>query len=360
MLATGALVATLLPVVASAQTPAPTRRWAVELYGGALTQSQSSTGTPIAEFPVGETFMTESGSPSRLVPSWWFGDGARLFNEVAARFSQINGRTFATITPLDDVLRKSGDRTGGTGLFGVRISRAISSTMSVDVLLERNTGGLTPPDETVAAVTAAAAAFETAFLDLLGTAPVTLLQSNTVLTFPDASASQLRVLAAVTRRLASRDRWSISATAGLGVQQSSGNSGEVRLSGRYQFSLFGSAPMFERDDLLISFSEPKSAVIGLVGLGAGYDLTETLGLRAGLRLDLTQNRANTTVRTSPFNAVGQAPGTLPSLTTPAIQFSSVPGIRSSLHPDSGSTLTTFTGSGVNRQISITLGLFRRF
>lgn len=357
-----AVMALSWPAMALAQNPAPAGkgRWSVELYGGGIIESQSTSGTPIGEFPAGDTFVTDSLRVSRHHPSWRFGDGALLFNQVAAAFGQINGRTFATITPIDDVLRSSGDRSGGRAAFGLRVGRDLTPTVALEILIERSSGGLTASDTARAAIATADASFEAAFRDLLGTAPILGLQVDSDVTLPETSRSQTRILGAVSKVLTARERWSLTATAGAGVQLRGGDPAEVRMNGRYQFSLFGTSPIFERDEVFISFDEKETSVVGLLGLSAIYDLTQATGVRIGVRAHLTGNGATTSIRTAPTVSTGQTPGTLPSLTTPGIQFSNTTSALSSLRPSLASTLTTFTGSGTNRQVVITLGLVRRF
>lgn len=357
-----AVAVLVLPGIARAQQAATSggSRWTIGVYGGALAGSQSSSGTPIAEFPVGGTFTTASGHLSRFHPSWRFGDGALLFNQVAARFSQIDGRPFATIAPLDDVLRSSGSRSGGRAAFGLRLARDLSPTLNVGLIVERNSGGLTADDQGMAAITAANASFEQAFRDLLGSAPVSPLFVESAVVRADASKSHTRLLGTLEKIVAQGKRWSFSVEAGGGLQFHGGKASEVRLNGRYQFSLFSVIPIIERDEVFIVFDEPSTAAVGLIGVAAAWEVSPVSSLRLGVRAHLAGNGATTSVRTVPDVSIGQPPGALPSLTTPGLQFSNQTSPPSSLSPSLASTLTTFTGSGLNRQILVTIGIVRRF
>lgn len=362
-------VAVLIPVAAIAQSAPPAQapkppgppRWMAEFYGGGVNESRASGGNPIAQFTPGETFLTTAGTASRAHASWRFGDGAVLFNEVAARFSQITGRPFATITPLDSVLRSSASKTGMRPAFGVRIGRDLSPGLSFDIMVERSDGGLAPSDEMTAALTAANESFKAAFLDLVGTAPVTALTVTSDVTMPSSAHSQLRVMGALSKVLARGARWSATGTVGGGLQLRGGSAAEVTVNGRYDFSLFAVSNFFERDEIVIRFEEPPSAALGLLGLSATYDLTPGTGLRLGVRAQFVANKATTTVQTKPFvTTTATTPGVLPTATTPGLQFSNQATPLSSLRPSMASTLTTFTGSGMNRQVVVTLGLVRRF
>ena len=362
------VVVLLSPAAAVAQSAEPaqspktpgTPRWTAEFYGGGMNESRASGGTPIAQFAPGETFLTTAGTPSRAHASWRFGDGAVLFNEVAARFRQITGRPFTTITPIDSVLRTSASKDGIRPAFGVRVGREISPGLSVEIMVERSDGGLAPSDEMTATITAANESFKAAFLDLIGTAPVTGLDVTSDVTMPSGAHSQMRIMAAVSKVLVRGARWSATGTVGGGMQLRGGTAAEVTMNGRYDFSLFGLSNFFERDEIVIRFEEPPSAALGLLGLSATYDITPSTGLRLGVRAQVVANKATTTVQAKPFISTTTTPGVLPTVTTPALQFSNQTTPQSSLRPSLASTLTTFTGSGMNRQVVFTLGLVRRF
>lgn len=358
----------LSPATAIAQTDPPAQptktpgppRWTAEFYGGGINESRASDGNPIAAFAPGETFLTTAGTPSRAHASWRFGDGTVLFNEVAARFSQITGRSFATITPIDSVLRSSASKGGIRPAFGVRVGREVSPGLTIEFLVERSDGGLAPSDEMTATLNAANESFKAAFLDLIGTAPVTGLNVTSDVTLPSSAHSQMRVMGAISKVLARGARWSATGTVGGGMQLRGGTAAEVTINGRYDFSLFALSNFFERDEIVIRFEEPPSAALGLLGLSATYDITPGTGLRLGVRAQFVANKATTTVQTKPFITTTTTPGVLPTVTTPALQFSNQTTPQSSLRPSLASTLTTFTGSGMNRQVVFTLGLVRRF
>ena len=362
-------VAVLIPAAAVAQSAPPAQsprapgapRWTAEFYGGGVSESRASGGNPIAQFAPGETFLTTAGTTSRAHASWRFGDGAVLLNEVAARFSQIAGRPFARITPLDSVLRGSASTGGVRPTFGVRVGREISPGLSIEIAVEQSDGGLEPSEEMTAAITAASDSFSAAFLELLGTAPATGLQAESTVTLPSSAHSQTRIMGTVSKVIGRGASWSATGAVGAGLQRRGGTAAEVSVNGTYAFSLFGIATFFERDEIVIRFEEPPSAALGLLGLSATYDLTPGTGLRLGVRAQFVANKATTTVQTKPFvTTTATTPGVLPTVTTPGLQFSNQTSPQSSLRPSLASTLTTFTGSGMNRQVVVTLGLVRRF
>src|SRR5262245_7655136 len=102
-----AVPAGLVPSMLWAE-PVRAPSWELEVHGGFLAASRPTGGTGSLPAP-GPGFTTISGSPSRRESSWYFGDGASLFNEVNARLGG-NGR----IVALDPVLRGAAlERPGG-------------------------------------------------------------------------------------------------------------------------------------------------------------------------------------------------------------------------------------------------------
>lgn len=358
LLVTTAGCLSLLFTHAWAQSPAQTAtpKWTFEVYGGGVHEAQSSAGTPIGPFPIGSTFLAEGGGDSRMHSSWRFGDGAVLLNDTATALGQN-----ARITPLDDLLRTSGARTGARAMFGIRLGRTISPRTTLEVMLERGNGGLQASDATRTGLAAANETFKLAFTDLLVTAPVTALEVTSVVRTKRQSQSQTRIMGAVTRTLSQGTRWTVTGTVGAGIQTLGDRADEIIMDGRYAFRLFGVAPFAERDELTITYRDAPSTVVGLLGVGATFAATAETGIRLGVRLHLTENTAATTVSTAPDVTITTAQGIfLPTLSNPAVQFSNQAMPFSSLRPALATTLTTFDGSGLNRQLIITLGIVRRF
>ncbi len=353
----------LWPLSALAQSPPPptSKKWTLEVYGGGVLETQASAGSPIAEFPVGAGFLTESGRDSRFHPSWRFGDGAALLNQVATQFTQITGAPFTRIVPIDDVLRTSGSRQGTRAAFGIRLGRALTSTTSLELMVERGNGGLTVSDAALATLEAANASFTAAFQDLLATAPVTGVQVDSTLTKGTSSQSQTRIIGAVSRVLTRGPRWSLAGTVGAGLQTRGGDPATVTLNGRYAFSLFGASGFSERDQVVIRVHDSDGAALGLLGLLLTWDAAPTTGFRLGVRAHLTTNSTTTSIVTTPqVTTSSPSSAFLPTVTSPSLQFSNQTTPLSSLNPSLASTLTTFTGSGLNRQFVFTFGIVQRF
>ena len=86
---------------------AQTGKWQVEVHGGVTLPTIPTAGTVTLPGP-GSVFTTATGATvpaptSRRESSWYFGDGAVLFNQAATALAQLPGQ----ITTLDPVLGRS-------------------------------------------------------------------------------------------------------------------------------------------------------------------------------------------------------------------------------------------------------------
>jgi hypothetical protein len=333
-------------------------RWTVEVYGGWSGGSTPTGGAAKDAFPAGAPFTTEAGTPSRAHSSWYFGDGARLFNEVAASFTQINGRPLARLVPLDTALHSAALGQESAPLFGARVGRVLTSRLRVEVLFERG-GSVSPTGAFQEAVSRSSDAFRVAFTGLLGTAPVTGLAVTSTAEQPSASNGQVRILGSLTWMVAERGRLGLHVTGGGGVALRTGTQPELRIAGDYQFSLYGTSPMHESDRLVIRLDEPDRAPIGLAGGALTYRLSRRTSVRADVRVLVGANRATTTLQASPAKTASTLPAVLPSVTSPAIQFSTKTSAPSSL---SGPALdlVVFQASGVAARMQGTIGFVMHF
>jgi hypothetical protein len=106
-------------------------KWEVEVHFGRISSTNSADGT-VSLPQQGATFTTVNGGTSRMVSSWYFGDGSALLNQVQALEPSLPGR----ITPLDPVLATPLAMWQSGIAFGARLSRTISSRMSAELTLD--------------------------------------------------------------------------------------------------------------------------------------------------------------------------------------------------------------------------------
>ena len=350
-----------LPAIAEAQNAARPRKWTVELYGGAASTSAPASGTPIPNFPAGAPFTLASGETSRSVPSWFFGDGAALLNQVLSQFAANEGTAFPRIAPLDDLIRASGGSPGNGGLFGVRVGRALTPKLTAEISLERSVAKMALSDALLDSLASGGDSFTPAFKAFLNTAPVTNLSvTSSVTTIEDRNA-QMRLTAAVKWTVSSGKRIEGYLTGGGGLIRNRGDGPQAILTGRYTFNLFGAFPMDQSDQVTVTVNQPKNSAMGMIGGGITFALSSRLGLRADLRLQLSSMKDVTTATAAPDTDTLFPPIVLPTSAgiSPGIQFSTQQGVQSTL---SGPVqkLTLFEGTGLSKQVGLTVGIFKRF
>ena len=348
-----------LPAAAHAQNAPRATKWTIEFYGGGSATSASSSGSAQEGFTPTEPFAMQTGPLTRSVPSWFFGDGALLLNQTLTQFSNITGTTFPRITPLDASLRASGGQRGSGGLFGIRVSRELSKSLGLEFSVERGLAALELTEELNRALREASDSFIAAFQALFATAPVGNPNVSSILTLRKGSAGQTRLAASARWTVFTGNRLAGYVTGGGGVGINGGNGPSAVLNGRYGFAYLNLYPHDETDIIVVSVSQPRNSFMGLAGGGVTYDLSSRIGVRADVRLLLNSTREVTRLTSAPNRAVTNQISVLSTVTSPGLQFSTTPGIRSSLS-GANENITLFRASGFSRQIAFSVGIFKRF
>jgi hypothetical protein len=358
-----ALLAVLLvPQPGWAQTTSgqpQSSRWTFEVYGGGAAPTISTSGSPLTTFPIGPSFTTDAGRPSRLQSSWYFGDGARMLNDALAEFARLNGTSFARVVSLDAALTANALSKSGGATFGARLGRSLSPKLGIEIGVERSKTPLAFTNAFTNALEASSNSFQAAFQDLLNSAPASGVDVTSTLDVSGVSGRETRVTGALRYTLVQNGKTTAYATVGGGLAMADGDGPEATLVGSYAFRYFGAFPIRERDRTFIRVDQPGKTAMAMVGGGITYDVTPRVGVRVDVRMSLSGNKASLLVSGSPDITEQTTAAVLSSATTPGLQFSSRAGTLSSLG-GANSKLTTFVGSGRNRHVSFTIGLFRRF
>lgn len=136
------LVAAASPV--EAQTT-DARKWEIEFHGGGVWPTSPTGGTVSLPGP-GQVFTTATGATlpppsSRRQSSWYFGDGAVLFNQAASALA--NQATIALALPwriatLDPVLGRSLGEWRRGGSFGASVSRTLTPRFGAELRFNYN------------------------------------------------------------------------------------------------------------------------------------------------------------------------------------------------------------------------------
>jgi hypothetical protein len=331
-------------------------KWEIEFHGGGNHAGNATDGN--ANLPAaGGSFTTVGGRPSRRTSSWYFGDGARLLNDVNTALP-ASGQ----VTPLDPVLTSASASRESGGIFGARLVRAITSRFKVEISVDYSRSSLGINQEVARAIQETRATFITAWNALLATGPFSSPNVTSSATIGEDNGHQVFTLGALNINLTRARRFTPYATVGGGLLSNVGDAPSVILSGQYRFRLGNDMPMTERDTVTLRYSGPDQVPVGVFGGGFTYDLWSRSGVRVDVRVHLSPNRVKTILSTHP-EVVNQTPsGFIASDTTPSIQFSNTPalGFQSTLSGPDIAEFETFEGSGLNRHITMTAGWFWRF
>jgi hypothetical protein len=354
------VVAAAAPVAAQSQS-----KWqlAFAVGGGpSTTPNDISSALPGA----GPTFTTAVGTPSRRIPSWYLGDGALLVN-------QVNGALGLSqrISPLDPVFQTAfADRQQGA-MFGVRVSRAITSgyrlpdapapRYSVAFAVDYGRGRFEVNGPAVAAIEAARASFAPALSALIATGPFTAPSVTSTSALRNSGGQQLFATGAldIDLRTSSGAKSIPYVSVGGGARFRVGEPPEASLDGEYRFQILGASPINEVDKVTIKTSV-SGGVVGVIGGGLKYVLSKRWGARFDVRGFVGQETVRTLLTTQSASASGSPTGATASLTTPGLQFSNVGGVFSSLSGQNLSDFGVFERHGLQTQVDITAGLVLRF
>lgn len=340
-------------VVSSVDAQTNDRRWEVEFYGGA--SGASATDGETAVPAPGSPITTSSPIfPSRQVPSWFFGDGARLLNDVNASFALT-----PRLTPLDAAFAQPGFDDGTRGTFGVRVRRTVTPRVAAELGLQMAAAGGGLPDALADAAESSRATFESAFRSLLTSGPF----SNVTVAATEETSGSSRRDVAITGAL-NIDLWQRSfvpyLTVGGGIITPMGDTPAMTLEGRYRFSVLNLLSIDETDRVAVRVDRDSTPVV-LAGGGVRRQVTERWGLRIDGRLLFGPAGYRLIVDATPAVVSASPAGFVESFTAPSVQFSnnSSTGRQSSL----GGSLrdfTVFESDGIHARVLVTAGVVVRF
>ena len=345
----------LVPIAALGQS----RSWEIEFHGGGVFVNTLSGGTGSLPAP-GGPFTSVTGSTSRAVSSWYFGDGAELVNEFLSSFGVPE-----RITPLDSVLNSRLAGQGDGGGFGFRVGREITPRFGAEFNLDRTSAAVDLTGGALAGIEASSDSFVSAFVDgLLPTGPFRNVTAASAFQAAPGARNQVAATGALNIKLTTRWRVTPYATVGAGIIMNSGDSATVDLDGRYAFDIRGFFPIAESDSVHMSHVVDDNVLIGVFGGGVKTLLTRRSGIRVDARVHVGSRTIRTLLRAAPemvANPGGTTDRAVASYLTPGIQFS-----NSETHGPttlSGATIIDFESfhvDGMRSQVLVTIGYFWRF
>jgi len=351
----GLLLFTPLPCRAQDIPPWEARRWEFEVHaGGGLANDPSLGGT--SSLPAaGAPFTTTVGTPSRQVPSWYFGDGAALLNQVNAALG-----AGASIVPLDPVLGSSIISWPSGKTAGFRLGRTISRRLGAEFTLDYDFAKWQLSAPALAGTEATRASFATALNALIATGPFNAPTVTSVTTVTDHQGQQVFATGAININLRSTGNLLPYATAGAGVNVNVGSTPTFSLTGNYRFQVLGLYPIAERDTTTVQ-SSVESKVVGVVGGGLKYYFSRRLGARFDVRAYVSRRAAGTVITARPSTATNTQPQiATATFTTPSVQFSNNSAVGQSSLGGASNGFSTFDGSGTQSVVHVTGGLILRF
>jgi hypothetical protein len=354
ILALGVLLTALVVPPAAAQV-VPPATWDIEGHGGVSRLRIPSGGTSTLPQPGAPITTSTPVFPSREVPSWFFGDGARLLNDVNREFD-VSQR----ITPLDAALASLGLDASTRGAFGLRVRRTISRTYSVELGLDVLAGSASLTDDLLDGVEASRESFETAMGALLSTGPFldTVVEATTAST--DGSGRDVLLTASVVYDFARPGALVPYVLLGGGLSSPTGDAPTVSIHGAYRADIAGVFPIAETDRVTLR-SEQDTVFVGVIGGGVRRTLSPRWGFQVDGRVFIGPSSARLLIDADPSVATGSPAAFIESFTSPAVQFSNDPslGRRSSLSAPDLNGFEAFTGSGLQSRLLVTVGIYMR-
>ncbi len=263
------------------------------------------------------------------------------------------------MTPLDSVLRQRLARREGGGSFGLRVSRQLTPRFSAELNFDRASSPVLLVSGLENALQATRASFETVFRRQFPGGDV----GTTVTIDRGGDVSQRFVTGAVNFHFDTFGRVAPYVTAGLGGVFNSGEAPSATLVGNYQLAALPQFVVDETDTVTVHAAPADHALVTLFGGGARFHVSPRHGVRADVRLHVTQNPIHTTVDARPLRGAGGTNNAIVVVVTqPALQFGSGPSppVQSSLSGPSIAGLETFTASGTQLQLNFSVGYFFRF
>ena len=347
------LTLVLLLVAGVSGAAAQERRWEVEAYGGLVAARSASEGTRTMP-PAGPPIVTSSPlNPSREVPSWFFGDGARLLNDVNEELLGLS-----RITALDPLFAAvKGERAGAAG---VRLRRSIATRSSLEVAVDFSGGAPLAPVDVAATIESVRRSFAETFTELLRSGPFASVVVEATAGVAADAQREIAVTVAFNTDVGRLGPLTPYLTFGGGIVTGLGTPASAELLGRYRFSVLGQVPIDESDQVTLDFDRSLTYA-AVVGGGFRRDLSARWAIRFDARALIGPDAARIRVTAAPASQRGSPAGFVESGTSPSIQFSNDAslGRRSSLSAPALDGVAVFDG-GIQTRTVVSFGISRRF
>jgi len=355
------------PIAAAAQTPLkqpfpppPPKppqpagpRWEVSFHGALVGGGGTPDGTSHTPFP-GQTFvMADGATPTRAVPSWYFGDGAALLNQVL----QLRGST-ARLTPIDHLPGWPVPGSSGAEV-GARIARHLAGGLWFEGAVDIGLAAAGFDDATRDRIENTRADFEEAFTALAASA-ASIITASTVTSTANLAAGERRLLVSGVVQYRGRGRVIRPILlGGLGVSSPVGSPATLTLTGTYRFTTPAQAVIEETDMMQLRY-ETSNSLVWIFGAGMMHDLSRSSAYRVEVRVLASSTKLSAQMDAAPSRLTASPGGVLVlNATSPGIQFSSSTAIVPSLSGVQRG-FEAFTSEGRTFQLALSASYVRRF
>jgi hypothetical protein len=353
-------------VVATATHAFAGQKWEIEAHGGVL-MSTNPTGGTTALPPASPDIPLNAALPNsitRRVPSWYFGDGAAILNQI------VGVRSPVKIAPLDPMLESRIVERQSASSFGVRVARSLTARFGVEFALDEAQGELTLRSSAKDVMNTSQASFPSMWNLVLSPFSGGSQVVTSDATLDNQRGRQLVTSGALLINLVSSATFTPYVAVGAGYIAARDGAPSITLVGNYDFTLapfpISAIPPFhinETDTVKIQ-AVARNSMTWVFGGGVKYALGDRWGVRADLRDYVNRDVVRTTVTTNPKSAPSGTSG------TGTLNFGlsqNAPLLIFSLSPLSLSTLSTalpefrtFSGSGLVNQVNASAGVYWRF
>jgi len=338
----------------------PATGWVFEVHVG-RTPDRVPDKALTQQLPApGPTFPSASGGTStdtsRLVPSWYFGDGAAILNGAADR------ARLPHIVSLDPVLTGAATTTASGTNVGFRIGHSITKRVLVLFSYDQAATELALTSAAQANVMAASTSFQPFWRDFLASRaqPLTNISTNATLAVDKTSGRERMVAVTADIRVATLGGWTPFVTIGGGIALPLPQvQTDVTLIGNYQAVVASNGAMLNETDRLRIRYEILPAQFGIAGVGVERGLSAHVGVRAEFRSVLSVNQVRTRIDTAPISGPTPPPfGVIRSGGTPDVQVSTNPSVPTTLSLQGVDHFDSFEAKGNLGTFSA--GVFLRF
>jgi len=349
-----------LPSMAAAQAgtsaPPSSAKWEIEFHVGALRSSDPSKGAGRLPAP-DVTFNTINVRPTRRVPSWFFGDGALLLNQVNAALGLPED---ARIVPLDAVLTGAGVVARTRAGLGVRVNRRFGGRFSAEFAFDARPAPLALSGAARDGIAATATSFEAAWQAFFARFGVLNGQGFSFSEVQEPRGWETMASAAAGFDLLAGAAVTPFVAGGISVIFADDRVASAVLSGVY-FTRFpnGLTSHSGQDTIQVRWTRGSQTTAAMVGGGVRGDITSAVGWRVDARALIAGNRSRVTVTALPSSSRIVPGSAFATGTTPGIQLSSIDGVMSSLSGAGLRDFETFTGSGRTVSVTLAAGIFTR-